>query len=102
MSARFPFSFASGTTVSLSVTQASSNVALTLQHPGTDTVRLANLGPSKCYVRFAPTVGTATATTSDLCLPVGVETFFVKGTYIAAICDTGETCTLKATPGNGI
>jgi hypothetical protein len=87
-----------GTGVSLSVTSTTSNSALTVN----DTVRLVNLGPSKCYVAFGTSASLA-AGTSDMCLPMGTEVFYAKGmTYIAAICDATETTTLKAIAGAGI
>lgn len=91
------FSITSGAGKSLAVTATTAQVAITVS----DTVRVVNLGPNKCYMRFSATAAPE-AVVTDACIPVGVEVFFAPGTVaVAAICDATETATLKLIPGNG-
>ena len=91
------FSLTSGAGISLAVTAATAQVAIAV----TDTVRVVNLGPNKCYMRFSATAAPS-AVVSDACMPVGVEIFRAPGAVaVAAICDATETALLKLIPGNG-
>lgn len=60
-------------------------------------VIVSNAGSSGCYVELG--TSTVTATTADLYIPAG-QTFVLARaltqTHIAAICDSGESTTVKA------
>lgn len=90
-----------GSGISLSVTQA--NTQGTLGATG-DTLLLTNLGPNKVYVRIATAAATAVVTTDMALLPSTAIVIArpVNCTAIAAICDTGETATLKASLNYGV
>lgn len=90
---------------SISVTSTASTAALFGKTPvanSTNTVRLVNEGPNRCYIAVggstvAATVptGTAAATATPVLAGEDVTLDILPGhTYISAICRAGETATL--------
>lgn len=89
-----------GAGVSISVTDSTGSGDLGTLGPE---VTVSNVGDNDCYLEFG--ASTVTATTADWCLPSG-QTFVVSRDpstqpYVAAICASGETTTLKACAGFG-
>lgn len=87
---------ADGATITLAAT--TSSAGSTAVPTNSYQVRVHNVGPNLCFIRFGQ--GTMTATTSDLPLAVGATEIFTKGgaSGVAAICGTG-TATVYVTPG---
>ena len=70
---------------------------------GKAVMRLVNVGPNTCFVRWG--VGVQTAVATDLPILVGVPELFTKSedtNIVAAICASGQTATLYVTCGEGI
>ncbi len=97
-----------GGTIAVTSGTGATSAALGVQ---CNAVYLANIGAKACYVNFGPstvvaTPPTGTATTEavgDMCIPAGF--YGVLGnngqSYIAAVCISAETTTLRFTPGEG-
>ncbi|MDE2098062.1 MAG: hypothetical protein KGL39_12485 [Patescibacteria group bacterium] len=86
-------------TVSLSVTDASGNVGFAV---ATDTALIQNTGANTAYFK-RHLLSNGTAATTDTPLQAGAAICVRQDTfaYLAAICDTGKTTTLKITSGSG-
>lgn len=94
-----PFSPANGATKKLTVTSNSSSDTFAGVH---QTVKVYNFGPNKAFIRYGN--GAQTALTTDMPIAPGNTEIFTlppQVTTVAAICDTGETATVYATPGEG-
>ncbi len=87
-------------TVSISATDASGASRQSIGSTGNQLL-VVNSGGNLCYVKLGDV--TVTAATTDMPLLPQSAMILTKGsaTYVAAICDSGLTTTLKATPGNG-
>jgi hypothetical protein len=94
-----------GSTVTRTVNTGSQRVALTDPgiFGGKFQVRVANNGSYKAFVNFGDVTVTAAVATGMPVLAGNVEVFTIApgDTYIAAICDTGESATLYITSGFG-
>lgn len=89
-------SFVAGTSETISASQTSASATLSVE---TGFVSLKNIGSSTVYVRVGE--GSQTATTSDFPLMSNEVAVMSKGeaeTVVAAICASGETSTLIASP----
>lgn len=101
-----PFQPIFGKTVSASVTDSSGSTAVALSLPtsisGNLILNVANIGDKGCYLDVGSS--SVVASTADYyLLPYSRELISVDlgATYIAAICASGETTTLKVIPGYG-
>lgn len=98
----FPFGPQLGETVSISATDTSGSTTISMNHGGSLVV--TNSGSSLCYISFGQ--GSApTATTSDYpVLATSQQTITVPEdvTHVAAICESGDTTTVKFSPGEGL
>jgi len=87
-----------GAGVSISATDSSGNADLGDKG---NFVTVTNAGDNGAYLRFG--TSTVAATTSDLYIPSGNTFVLIRAAvnqeYLAAICDSGETATIKACPG---
>ena len=96
-----PFGPQLGETVSVSATASTASAAISINRASTLVV--SNTGSSLAYVSWG--AGSATATTSDYPVLSGSKepvTIPNTVTHVAAICDSGESTTVKFTPGRGI
>src|SRR5690606_2095422 len=102
----------SGATARLDVDGTTDRVALpeTVYAARGATVRVFNNGTNECFVNFGGSSVTATlgndkATQTGIPIAAGRESGFrltTDATYIAAICNSGETTTIYVTMGDGI
>lgn len=101
MSKLMTFRNTPGSTISLGVTQTSSFTALAVA-AGEDLL-ITNSGTKLCYVN----IGAESVLATTASLPILAASAFVtrrdqlRDLYFAAICDSGETTTLKVTVGTG-
>ncbi len=89
-----------GATVSISATSVNAQGTLTFNSAQ---ARIANTGTNVAFVRWGATA--QTATTADMpILPGTVEVFSKDPSHLnfAAICASGETATVRVTPGEGV
>lgn len=101
MSKIMNFRNAPESTITLSVTAASSFTALAIV-PGEDLL-VQNCGSNLAYIRFGAESLTATAASLPI-LPNGAfitRRDELRDLYFAAICDSGNTTIMKVTPGSG-
>lgn len=91
--------FQANATTGLSVTDTTGNVALAA---AASVVLVQNMGAKVCYIKLG--ASGVTATTSDFPLGPGAAIPMDQGTftYIAAICASTESTTLKMTSGGGL
>lgn len=97
MSINVPFS--PGETLTLAVTDVSSNASFAAAGAQASVVEVQNLGTLTCFISFA-----ATATTAGYPIGAGQSKVVSKApgvAQIAAICATGQTTTLYVTAGQG-
>lgn len=97
-----PFTHNAASGKTLSVTATTGSVAL-----ASDTgnqVILTNIGADECYVELGDSTVTAVKNTG-LCVLAYSQIVITRSatahTHVAAVCDTGKTCTLKASTGHG-
>ena len=103
----YPFHWLDGSTVSISATSASAQVALAKQPTGRFQLRIYNAGPSATFIKKGAD-STVTAATTDFPIPSGgVEVFTVNNTpaapmgNVAAICAGSGTATVYFSIGLG-
>ena len=97
MSMNAPFS--PGETLTLAVTDVSSNASFAGAGAQASVVEVQNLGTLPCFIAFG-----ATATTAGYPIGAGQSKVVSKApgvAQIAAICATGQTTTLYVTAGQG-
>ena len=90
-----------GETVSISATASNANASITMGN--NSALMVTNTGTALCYTRWDDSA--PTATTSDVPIPAGASIVFSVPdgvTHVAAICDSGESTTIKFTPGEGV
>ena len=94
------FSPINGSGVSISVTSATQNASFNSSIFPT-AVLLANTGTKTAFVRLMTTSATANALTSDMPVPGASYIVIDRGgaTWVAAVCNSGDTTTLQASLG---
>lgn len=87
-------------TATLAASAASSNTAI---DQFSSVVRVQNKGPNEVFIQFGGNSG-VTATTSHMPVAAGATETFGKAAYthVAAICNAGETATVRFTSGEGL
>lgn len=96
----FIFSAQSATTLSMAVSQTSTSV--TLSGVG-NAVLLTNTGTNPAYVQFlntSPAIATGAGIPVIAAQPIVVRRDVISDLYIGAVCDSGQTTTLKVTKVN--
>lgn len=95
------FRHLSGTSQVISVAAGPLNAQL--QSNIGNAVLLTNLGTNQCYVEFGATSATTRATVAGLPIEGGqrllVARDALRDLFVSAICDSGESTTLKITVG---